>query len=391
MIMVQGMSTFADLHCANYHWHNHEHDKRMEGYGFISAISGLTVLLSAWSVYKLAQNKDQMNSRSFVVLLTFFLLCICCSSMRVPVLYALCNRPGVASLIMYVIYATTYKLQWALLVAVIFSRVRCFSGIGSTSTLILSGLKWERALMALALLIAAAAWTANCVRLLTHNDDLDRVNWCLGTVSIGSLVICSKLLSISFIRMLRKWYNRQRAVNQEFIELATKLSILSSVSALTSTLMCVCVVMVGLLSSDMADSLMFWWFSGESIDVAGNCLAVFLAIKIGSAQYEWVCGPMHLCCQGMCAAMAKWTHQRKATTTTNVDVELAIAQCIAADAAESTVESTPIKLRRSSTREQINTNLRHLQMGEVYCGAPGSSATKSTLPKMIVYPDPCIP
>jgi len=420
--MAHGMNTFADLHCANDddHDHEHEHDERWQGFIFIGAMSVLTVMLSAWSLYKLAihatklaKKKDRMNSRSFAVLTTFFSLCIICSSMRVPVLWALCNRPGNGTLYMYAIYATTYKLQWALLVAVLFSRLQCFAGIGST--LVLGGLKCERVLVALALFISAVAWTTNCLRLLTHNEALDDMNWFLGAVSIGSLIICCKLLSISFIRMLRKCSFAtfgcdvsSDAANMEFVELATKLAILSSVSALSSAIMCVCVVLVGLLSHGMTDSLLFWWFSGETIDVAGNCLAVFLAIQIGSAQYAFVCGPMHLCCQGMCAAMAKRTHRRKqklgakkTRKTATTKVELAIAECIAADAVdgqmESNVDSQPTPKPEQGTpvmscTDKVNAHLRHIHMNGIgCCGAPGSATTKQVIEEVVEYPDPCIP
>merc|ERR1712129_683207 len=117
--------------------------------------------------------------------------------------------------------------------------------------------------------------------------------------------------------------------DREFLDLATKLTILCSLSALSSALMSVCVVIVGFLSRDMTDTLMFWWFSGESIDVAGNCLAMFLTIKMNAAPYRFLCGAMHSCCQRMVAPK-----KEKQKTAAPTKVELVIAASIAADAVE---------------------------------------------------------
>merc|ERR1712013_653793 len=42
------------------------------------------------------------------------------------------------------------------------------------------------------------------VRRNIHSDELDDMNWFLGALSIGALISCCKLLSIAFIRILRK-------------------------------------------------------------------------------------------------------------------------------------------------------------------------------------------
>merc|ERR1712013_239959 len=299
----------------------------------------------------------------------------------------LCNKPGTASVILYVIYASTYKVQWVLMVAVLFSRLFIISGYASDGQMRLSSIKCEAVLVSFALFVAFTSWVVNCVRLIIHSDELDAMNWFLGALSIGALIACCKLLSIAFIRILRKLGGAD--VDQEFFDLATKLTILSSFSALSSALMCVCVVIVGLLSRDMNDSLMFWWFSGEAIDVAGNCLAMFLAIKIGSSPYHCLCGPMHSCCKGR-FNLKKGTSQQRAPT----NVELAIAECIAADAAQTVTAATPAppKLTTTTQNQEVHVQLR--RTGLEKSEAPGAgksclySAATNTKPAMVIHSAP---
>jgi len=136
----------------------------------------------------------QMNSTLSIAQMGFFFLSMCCSGLRVPVLYSLCNKPGTATVILYVVYASFYKLQWALLVAVLFSLLF----ILSRGRMTLRSVKCEAVFVSIALFVAFIAWVANCVRLLIHSDALDAMNWFLGAVSIGALIACSKVLSVAF-------------------------------------------------------------------------------------------------------------------------------------------------------------------------------------------------
>jgi len=151
--------------------------------------------------------------------------------------------------------------------------------------------------------------------------------------------------------------------DQEFFELATKLTILSVLSVLSSALMCVCVVIVGLLSRDMTDILMLC------------CLAMFLAIKIGAAPYRCLCAPMHSCCHRMFAPK-KMKDSAKEKTAAPTKVELAIAASIAADDAETTAQpklSTPNRPNRG-LRERVNASPRKSE-------TPGENT-------MVIHPAP---
>merc|ERR1712013_309209 len=298
----------------------------------------------------------------------------------------LCNKPGTASVILYVIYASTYKVQWVLMVAVLFSRLFIVSGYASDGQMRLSSIKCEAVLVSFALFVALTSWVVNCVRLIIHSDELDAMNWFLGALSIGALIACCKLLSIAFIRILRKLGGADVA-DEEFFELATKLTILSSFSALSSALMCVCVVIVGLLSRDMNDSLMFWWFSGEAIDVAGNRLAMFLAIKIGSSPYRCLCGPMHSCCKGM-FNLKKGAAQQRAPT----NVELAIAECIPADAAQTVTAAAAAPPKLTTTQNQeLHVRVDESAQKLDAAGARKSwlySAATNTKPAVVIHSAP---
>merc|ERR1719486_1391635 len=163
------------------------------------------------------------------------------------------------------------------------------------------------------------------MRLLGHSDKLDHMNWFLSALSVGSLLGGCKVLSCAFVRVLYRFHLRFGAdeplapthtnlplgVSVELIALTSKLALLTALSTLSSVLVCVCVVMVGLLTVHMDDTLLFTLFIGHAIDVAGNCLAMYLAVSMGNAHYKLMCGPAQTCCQDFCIAMARRAHQRK--------------------------------------------------------------------------------
>ena len=395
--MVQGVDTFADLHCDSAADHTH-----VDTYVFVGVISGGTALLGLWATFKMmsanciADDDEKMDPRPFVLQLIFFLLCIVCSCMRIPVLYTLCEDPGHSSaMVLYVTYTSVYMLQWSLMLAVLFSRLQ---GIFEQTQL--TGKKSYTALTTCSLTVALVAWIANCVRLLTENSELDDMNWFLGTLSIGSLLACCKILSYAFIRVLYLFHIRfccAELVAQplgssvELIALVTKLTIVTTLSSLSSVLMCVCVVIVGLLSQDMDDNLMFALFCGHSIDVAGNCLAMYLAVNMGASHYKMLCGSVQSCFRDMCIALARRAHQRNlrqdaarqlaAALELTAD-EIAIATSIAA------ADAAPANQRLS---QRISQNLNHLTMTSVSVSSPDASGTvpgapeaaTSTLPTMI--------
>jgi len=384
------MDTFAELNCGasddqHHHDHDYKHhhdwDEHLPSYTLIGSLSALTALLGAVAMLKMTWTQIKANAAERVPVLPFaahfifFFLCVGCSCMRVPVLHSLCAAQGafaVASAMqLYVVYTTCYMLQWSLLLAVLLLRIlSIFNRVQFT------GRKYIVMLTVGVLVIATSTWTANCVRLLTDNSLLDAMNWWLGALSIGSLVAWCNVLSLVFIRAVYQFHVRfsraeftdpQRNVTAsvELIALATKLSILTVLSALSSVLMFVCVVIIGMLSHEMSGDLAFLLFTAHAIDVAGNCLAIYLAVNIGKEHYKKLCSAVHFGCQTLCIALVRRNHRRAQRQRAELELEIgpswpSIAKDAAAALALAASAESAAAERRLSHR--ISRNLNHLCM-----------------------------
>jgi len=323
------MNTFDELHCGPDFDHGHSHDIHVADYAIIGSLSGLTVIVGAVALFKMvssqliADSDDRMRLLPFVTQIAFFSLCIACSCMRLPVLHSLCQAEGsvahVHAMGLYVLYTSCYMLQWALFLAVRYTRLGCiFQGLQ------FSARKFIKVATTSVLVVSMTTWIANCIRLLTHTDALDHMNWWLGALSIGSLVVWANVLSWVIVRAVYSFHIQFNRANINFgthlkeldqkiqlLQLATKLMILTLLSALSSVLMLVCVGIIGLLSHSMSGNLVFLLFIGHSIDVVGNCLAMYLAVRIGSAHYAKLCRPVQMGCHQLCKALVRRNERRE--------------------------------------------------------------------------------
>merc|ERR1712013_173609 len=187
-------------------------------------------------------------------------------------------------------------------------------------------------------------------------------------------VVTSFYLSLRLTRALYRFHlgysyldwKKQTAPNTvQLIAMATKVTIVASFSITSSVLMLVCVSVIGTLSHGTSDAMVFLLFLGHSVDVAGNCLGLFLALNIGAAQYQRLCGRIQSCFLSLCVKCVTRNHRRRLRTeaqlAVNVRASMGAEHTVDSAAATESSERAEAKHCKKVSR-QISANLGHHAM-----------------------------